>query len=198
MEKIVLATKNKGKAAELRKMLGADTFEVLSLADYPEIGDIPETGDTFEANALIKAREVARLTGLTALADDSGLAVDYLNGAPGVYSARYSGEGATDAANNAKLIEAMRGCPEGQRGGAFVCVIAAVRPNGRELTVRGEWRGVILRELRGANGFGYDPLFFDPELGVASAEMSPETKNSRSHRGLALRKLLASWPDFLA
>lgn len=198
MQKVVLATKNKGKVAELRKMLGEDNFDVLCLADFPQIGDIPETGDTFETNALIKAREVARLTGLIAIADDSGLTVDHLDGAPGVYSARYAGPDATDATNNARLLEAMRDCPDDRRGAAFVSVIAAVRPDGREIAVRGEWRGRLLRQAKGANGFGYDPLFLDPELGLTGAQMSPDAKNARSHRGQALRKLLAVWPDFVS
>ena len=195
---IVLATGNAGKIRELSAMLaeyGPD-IRVLGLKDFPHIGDIPETGATFEDNARIKAREVARLTGLVAVADDSGLAVDALDGAPGVYSARYSGEDATDERNVEKLLGAMSGVPDERRGCAFVCVMLAATPGGLELTGRGEWRGRVTHAPAGTQGFGYDPVFLDEELGLTAAQMEPQVKNGRSHRGLALRDLLGKWPGF--
>ncbi len=196
MQKIVLATRNKGKVAELSTMLGSFDVEVVGLDAYPEIGEIPETGKTFEENALIKARAVCQATGLTALADDSGLVVDALAGAPGVYSARFAGERASDADNNAKLLREMATVPSERRSARFVCVMAAVAPNGATTTARGTWEGEIARKPRGQGGFGYDPLFLDPEPGLSAAELDPEQKNARSHRGKALRKLMESWPDF--
>jgi XTP/dITP diphosphohydrolase len=169
---------------------------VRGLDAYPEIGDIPETGETFEDNALIKARAVSEATGLIAVADDSGVVVDALGGAPGVYSARYSGQGATDERNNAKLLGELDGVDEPARTARFVSVVAAWAPDGRSLTARGEWEGRVLAAPRGAGGFGYDPLFFDPEVGLTAAEMTRQAKNGRSHRGKALRKLLALWPEF--
>jgi len=188
MKRIVLATRNQGKVRELQAMLAGLDIEVLGLDRFPGIGEIPETGDTFEENARIKARAVSLATGLTALADDSGLAVDALGGAPGVYSARYSGENATDAANNEKLLAAMKDVPDALRGCRFVSVVAALAPDGRELLFRGEWPGMLAHEPRGRNGFGYDPLFVDQETGLSAAEMSPEEKNTRSHRGRAMRQ----------
>ncbi len=198
MKHIVLATRNKGKVAELEALLGGLGIRVQGLDAYPEIGEIPETGDTFEENAAIKARAVAQATGLVALADDSGLEVDALGGAPGVYSARYSGENATDESNNAKLLEALNGVPEEKRGCRFVSVIMAAAPNGASAQARGEWPGRVLFAPRGAGGFGYDPLFLDPEAGQTAAEMAAQDKNARSHRGRALRALIALWPDFWA
>lgn len=198
MKHIVLATRNKGKVAELEALLGGLGISVHGLDAYPEIGEIPETGATFEENAAIKARAVAKATGLVALADDSGLEVDALDGAPGVYSARYSGENATDAGNNAKLLEALKDVPEERRGCRFVSVIMAAAPNGAGAQARGEWPGRVLSAPRGAGGFGYDPLFLDPEAGQTAAEMAPQDKNARSHRGRALRALISLWPDFWA
>lgn len=193
---VVLATGNKGKLRELAAMLDGFGIELKSLADFPDIGEIVEDGDTFEANALIKAKAVCDATGLPAIADDSGLAVDALNGAPGVYSARYSGDGATDATNNIKLLKELDCTPDAERTARFVCALAAMAPNGHSLVVRGEWEGQILREPRGENGFGYDPLFFLPRLGKSSAELPPAEKNAISHRGLALAKLREQWPEF--
>ncbi|EPR44548.1 Nucleoside-triphosphatase rdgB [Desulfovibrio sp. X2] len=193
---IVLATRNKGKIAELAALLEGLSVAVKGLSDYPEIPEIPEDGATFEENALIKARAVCKATGLPALADDSGLAVDALSGAPGVYSARYSGEGATDERNNAKLLEALRGLPEDGRACRFVCCMALVAPDGRETTVRGEWEGRVAEAPRGEGGFGYDPLFVDLASGRHAAELTREEKNARSHRGKALRALLDVWPAF--
>ncbi len=196
MQKVVLATRNKGKIAELSAMLGPLGVEVMGLEAFPDIGEIPETGKTFEENALIKAKAVCAATGLPALADDSGLVVDALGGAPGVYSARFAGEGAPDAENNAKLLREMATVPEERRSARFVSVVVAAAPSGATITARGTWEGAVTRKPRGQGGFGYDPLFLDPSLGRTAAELSPEEKNARSHRGNALRKLMELWPDF--
>jgi XTP/dITP diphosphohydrolase len=193
---VVLATRNRGKIAELSKLLEGFHLEVAGLDAFPQVGEVPETGDTFAANALEKARTVAGLTGLVAVADDSGLEVDALGGAPGVYSARYAGEKAGDAANNAKLLAALAGVPAGRRAARFRCVMAAAAPGGETLLAEGAWEGEIALELTGEGGFGYDPLFFDPRLGRTAAQLTREEKNAVSHRGKALRSLLAGWPGF--
>lgn len=195
---LVLATRNAGKIKELESLLSGYGLHVLGLGDFPEIGEIEETGTTFAENSLLKARTVAKATGLVALADDSGLVVDALGGAPGVYSARYSDPGATDERNNQKLLDVMRDVPEADRGCRFVSVVAAVAPGGVELLAEGRWEGRVLFAPRGSGGFGYDPLFLDLELGRSAAELSHADKNARSHRGRALRALLADWPDFWA
>ena len=151
--------------------------------------DIEEDGTSFEENALIKAREVCRLAGEMVLADDSGLEIDYLNGEPGIYSARYMGEDTSYRIKNQNLIDRLEGVPDEQRTARFVCAIAAVFPNGKELVVRGTVEGMIGYEERGENGFGYDPIFYLPDRGVSTAELPPEEKNSLSHRGNALRKM---------
>lgn len=201
--RVVLATRNAGKIAELAGPLSAFGVELVGLDAFPEIGDIEENGATFEENALIKARAVAKATGLTAIADDSGLMVKALGGAPGVHSARYSddlemlpGEN-RDQRNIRKLLAAMADVPEGERGCRFVTAMAAVRPDGRELTVRGEWPGTLLASPRGSNGFGYDPVFYDAEAGRTAAELSREEKTARSHRGRAAAALLERWADFM-
>lgn len=196
---LIIATKNKGKAAEITALLQEFDVRVLTMDAFPEIGEIPETGETFEENALIKARAVAQLTGMTALADDSGLEVDALNGAPGVYSARFSGPDATDETNNTLLLSRLEGVPVEERGARFVSVIAVHAPvmGGKELLARGTWAGRIGFSLQGGNGFGYDPLFVDEELGQTSAQMEPALKNKRSHRAAALRQLADAWPEFL-
>ena len=198
MHAVVLATRNRGKIAELSKLLEGFHLEVRGLDAFPEVGEVPETGDTFAANALQKASTVAGLTGLVAVADDSGLVVDALGGAPGVYSARYAGEKAGDAANNAKLLAALAGVPAGRRQARFRCVMAAAAPNGETLLAEGAWEGEIALALTGEGGFGYDPLFFDPALGRTAAQLDREEKNAVSHRGRALRALLAAWPPFWA
>lgn len=195
---VVLATRNKGKIAELEALLAGFGLHVLGLGAFPDLGEIEETGTTFAENARLKARTVANATGLVALADDSGLAVDALSGAPGVYSARYSGQDATDATNNAKLLATLADVPEAQRGCRFISVVAAHAPNGAEILAEGRWEGRVLHAPCGQGGFGYDPLFLDPELGRAAAELSPQEKNARSHRGHALRALLQDWPAFWA
>lgn len=197
-KRIVLATRNQGKIKELNDLLSGYGLTVLGLSDFPQIGEIEETGATFAENAALKARTVAQATGLVALADDSGLEVDALSGAPGVYSARYSDPGATDARNNEKLLAVLKDVPEERRGCRFVSVVAAIAPNGAELLAEGRWEGRVLAAPRGNGGFGYDPLFFDPEADKSAAELSREDKNARSHRGRALRELLKRWPAFWA
>lgn len=196
---IVLASRNRGKVREINDILKSvlPGIEVKGLEEYPEIGDIPETGATFEENALIKAEAVSKTTGLTAIADDSGLVVYALNGEPGVFSARYAGETATDLENNTKLLKSMANLKGDERRAAFVCVMAASSPDGKRLVVQGSWEGLIASEPQGDKGFGYDPLFLDPELGLHSAQMDPELKNSRSHRRKALNELAAGWKNFM-
>ena len=193
---VVLATRNAGKIKELNALLAPLGVTVVGLDAYPDIGEIPETGATFLENARIKARAVCRATGRVSLADDSGLCVDALSGAPGVYSARYSGEQATDAANNAKLLAALAHVPPDKRTCRFQCVLVAASPDGRELTAEGAWEGRVAGQASGAGGFGYDPLFFDPELGRTAAELTPDEKNARSHRGKALARLAEAWEKF--
>lgn len=188
MKELVLATRNQGKVRELRELLAGIDVHLTSLADYPQIPEIDEDGDTFAANARKKALVTARLTGHLALADDSGLMVDALNGQPGVYSARFAGQNASDAANNRKLLQLLADVPWQKRTARFVSAIAIAHPDGRLHTVEGICEGYILTEYRGNNGFGYDPLFFVSELGQTYAEMSEADKNRISHRGRALRQ----------
>jgi XTP/dITP diphosphohydrolase len=197
---LLLASRNQGKILEITRLLQTldQNLQVLGLDSFPAIGDIPETGASFEENALIKARAAAEGTGLISLADDSGLEVDALSGAPGIHSARYSGEGASDRANNDKLLEAMLGLPEARRTARFRCVMAVYAPNGEHFLAQGTWEGSIAERPRGSHGFGYDPLFLDPETGLTAAEMDQASKNARSHRGRALRDLLDKLPAFLA
>lgn len=191
--KIVLASRNRKKIGELKVLLAqyiAD-IEILSLDDVGILEEIEENGTTFEENALIKAR-VAATSGYIGVGDDSGLTVDALDGAPGIYSARYAAKcnfagDHDDEGNNLALLQNLADVKAEDRGGAFVCAIGCVLPDGRELTVRGEARGKILFEYHGNGGFGYDPLFFYEPLGKTFAELTPEEKNSVSHRGLAIR-----------
>lgn len=199
MNTIVLASRNKGKIRELAVLLEPFGVAVKGLDAYPEIGEIPETGATFAENALIKAATVSELTGCVAVADDSGLEVDYLNGEPGVYSARYSedeGSPATDERNTLKVLAKMRDVPEEKRACRFISVMAAAAPDNRHILAEGRWEGILAFAPKGENGFGYDPVFFDPAAGQTAAEMSPPEKNARSHRAKACRKLLALWPAF--
>ena len=192
---LILATRNQGKVRELRDPLARFGFDVQSLPeDFPEI---EENGTTFEENALIKARAVAEALGVAAAADDSGLEVDALGGAPGVYSARYSedwpaveGE-SKDERNNRKLLAELEGVPAEKRTARFRCCMALVIPGGEEIVVSGAWEGSIGFKRAGANGFGYDPLFIDPELELTGAELTREAKMVRSHRGKARARLLA-------
>ncbi len=184
--KIAIATNNRNKLKEIRAVLGGFFDEMLSLDDLGIDVEIEETGTTLTENALIKARTIRDMTGLASLADDSGLMCDALDGAPGVYSARYAGEEHDDAKNNALLLKNIAGK---DRTAHFCSVIALCLPDGREYTAEGRVDGVITEEARGNGGFGYDPLFFSPELGKTFAEASAEEKNSVSHRGRALRNM---------
>ena len=191
--KIVLASRNKKKIKELRDLLSQSIsdIEILSLDDVGILGEIEENGATFAENALIKARAAAK-SGYIGVGDDSGLTVDALNGAPGIYSARYAqtvgyGDDHNDDANNSALLQKLEGVADEARGGAFVCCIACVFPNGREFTVQREARGRILNGYHGNGGFGYDPLFFYEPLNKTFAELSAQEKNSVSHRGQAIR-----------
>ena len=188
MKRIVLATKNKGKIKEMRELLAPMNIEVLSLADFSPVDDAEENGATFAENAMLKARYYFAHTGTPCLADDSGLEVDALGGRPGVYSARYSGEDATDAANNAKVLREMEGIEKDKRTARFRCAMAFVG-EGVELTTDGTCEGALLTEERGQGGFGYDPIFYVPKFDRTLAEMSSEEKNSISHRGAAVRKM---------
>lgn len=189
MKRLVVATTNQGKLREIQAILAPLNWEVISTKAYQEFPEIEERGTTFEANAIEKARATAAFTGETALADDSGLEVDYLGGAPGVYSARFAGEPKDDDANNAKLLRLLEGVPQEKRAARFRCVIAVAFPEGRVLTADGRCEGYILTELRGAGGFGYDPLFYVPEFGKTFAELPIEVKNRISHRAAALAKI---------
>ena len=190
MKTLVLASGNAGKLLELRAML-ADL--PLTIVPQRELGvdDVPETGTTFVENALIKARHASQVTGLPALADDSGLIVDALGGAPGLYSARYAGSPTDDAANNTKLLQALDGLPDAQRTARFYAVIVLLRhaDDTQPLIAEGSWEGRILDAPRGHHGFGYNPVFLDPAQGLTAAEMPPEQKNRISHRALALQAL---------
>lgn len=184
--KLVLASSNAGKLAELRELLGGG-FELRTQSEFG-IGDAEETGLSFVENAILKARHAARATGLPALGDDSGLCVDALRGAPGLYSARYAGAQGDSEANIDKLLRELDGVADDRRGARFVCVLALVRAadDPHPLLAEGAWEGRILRERRGGNGFGYDPVFLDTRTGMSAAELDPATKNAASHRGRAL------------
>ncbi len=190
--RLLLATRNAGKLAELQRLLetAVPGVEVVGLRDVPEYPEAPETGATFEENALLKAREAVRHTGLPAVADDSGLTVDALNGMPGVLSARWSGSHGDDDANTALLLGQVADVPDGRRGAAFVCAAALVTPDGTERVLERQWRGRLVREKRGSNGFGYDPVFVPEGLDVTAAELSPAEKDARSHRGQAFAALV--------
>ncbi|MGI8310418.1 RdgB/HAM1 family non-canonical purine NTP pyrophosphatase [Saccharopolyspora hattusasensis] len=193
MTRVLLATRNQKKLVELRRILeaeGVTGVEVVGLADVPDFPEAPETGATFEENAVAKAADAAKATGLPAVADDSGIAVDALGGMPGVLSARWSGKHGDDQANLDLLLGQLADVPDERRGAAFVSASALVLPDGMETVVRGEWRGTVIREERGANGFGYDPVFVPEGETRTSAELSPEEKDADSHRGRALRLLL--------
>jgi XTP/dITP diphosphohydrolase len=191
--RLVLATRNPGKLAELRRILaGSDTdeLEVLGLDDVPSFPEAPETGATFEENARAKARDAATATGLPAVADDSGLVVDALGGMPGVLSARWAGRHGDDATNLELVLAQLTDVDEHRRGAAFVCAAALVIPGADDVVVRGEWRGTLARAARGGNGFGYDPIFIPDGEQRTSAELDPAEKDAVSHRGRALRALL--------
>ncbi|GAL30977.1 nucleoside 5-triphosphatase RdgB [Vibrio variabilis] len=192
-KKIVLATGNQGKVKEMADLLSDFGFEVHAQSEY-QVSDVEETGTTFIENAIIKARHAAQETGFAAIADDSGLEIDYLKGAPGIYSARYYGEGATDKLNLEKVLSEMQGVPEEQRTARFHCVLVLMRhaDDPTPIVCHGKWEGRILTEASGENGFGYDPIFFVPEENCASAELEPVRKKQLSHRGKALKELFAT------
>lgn len=189
MKKIIFATGNQDKMKEIREILSDLDAEILSLKDAGIKADIVEDGSTFEENAEIKAKAICELTGEIVLADDSGLEVDYLNKEPGIYSARYMGEDTSYRIKNKNIIDRLEGVPDEKRTARFVCAIAAAFPDGTVKTVRGTMEGRIGYEEKGENGFGYDPIFFLPEFGCTSSELSMEEKNKISHRGNALRAI---------
>lgn len=193
LEKIVLASENSGKLREIQAVLDRQRFQLIKQSEL-NVPDVPETGTTFVENAIIKARHAAKLTGLAALADDSGIEVDALQGAPGVYSARYAGTHGEDDANNTKLLSAMENVAEQDRSARFQCVIVYMQhaEDPMPLICEGTWEGKILHDLSGPNGFGYDPLFFVPTHGCSSAELDPAEKNRISHRAQALQKLITA------
>ncbi len=192
MKKIVLATGNQGKVREMASLLSDFGFEVLAQSEF-NLSEAAETGTTFIENAIIKARHAAKETGLPAIADDSGLEVDALKGAPGIYSARYSGENATDLSNIQKLLKEMEGVPSEQRSARFHCVLVLMRHENdpTPIVCHGKWEGKILTEPCGENGFGYDPVFWVAETNCSSAELEPAQKKQLSHRGKALTQLLS-------
>ncbi|MEU6249232.1 RdgB/HAM1 family non-canonical purine NTP pyrophosphatase [Glycomyces sp. NPDC047010] len=189
--RVLLATRNAGKVDELRQILAeaAPHVELVGLDAVDEYPETPETELTFAGNALLKARDGVKHTGLATIADDSGIAVDALNGMPGVLSARWAGSKKDDAANNALLLDQLADVPDGLRTGQFVCAAVIVFPDGRDIVVHGEMPGHVIREPRGANGFGYDPLFVPDGFDLTSAEITAEQKNAISHRGKAFREL---------
>lgn len=191
MKRLIFATGNENKMKEIREIMEGLPVEILSMKEAGIEADIVEDGLSFEENALIKARAVCRLAGEMVLADDSGLEVDYLNKEPGIYSARYMGEDTSYRIKNQNIMDRLEGVPDEKRTARFVCAIAAVFPDGRELVTRGTIEGIIGYEERGENGFGYDPIFFLPEGGCSTAELPPEEKNNVSHRGNALRSMKA-------
>ena len=196
MKQVVIATKNKGKAKDFEALFQPLGFEVVTMFDVAPDMEIEETGTTFEENAVLKAETLAKELNMIVIADDSGLAVDALDGAPGVYSARYAGDH-DDEANIVKVLENLAGVPEEKRTARFMCALAIAGPEMDTATVFGTCEGIILEEKRGTNGFGYDPIFFVPEQGRAMAELTPEEKGAISHRGNAIRKLAEALPTLL-
>lgn len=197
-QRILFATGNAGKMKEVRMILEDLGIPVLSMKEAGISAEIVEDGTTFEENAAIKAETIRNLTGDIVLADDSGLEIDCLDGAPGIYSARFMGEDTPYTVKNAALLEKLSGVPEAKRTARFVCAIACALPDGRTLTTRGVMEGIIAQEIRGENGFGYDPIFYLPEFGCTSAEITPEQKNEVSHRGKALRQMRMILQEVLA
>lgn len=185
MKKLIIATKNSGKAKEVALILEGMGYEIVSLADYPDAPKVEETGKTFIKNAIIKAKTYADFTGELTLADDSGLEVDALNGAPGVFSSRFA---PTDEERNSKLLELMKETPDANRTARFICAIAIAEPGGEIRTCEGKVEGTIAHEPKGDQGFGYDPVFYLPHLGKSMAELNADQKNSLSHRGKALEE----------
>ncbi|OPZ63847.1 MAG: dITP/XTP pyrophosphatase [Firmicutes bacterium ADurb.Bin506] len=189
MRRLVVATRNRGKLVEIEAIMRIDGLCLSALGDWPAAPTTQETGSTFLENAMLKAMDAARFTGLPAIADDSGLCVDALDGAPGVLSARFGGPGLDDVGRYELLLNTMRDVPEPQRGARFVCAVALAMPDGKVHTATGELRGSIAISPRGAGGFGYDPVFFLPDRGCTVAELPEEVKNAVSHRATALRAI---------
>ena len=189
MKKLVFATGNEGKMKEIRMILGDLDYEILSMKEAGIDVDIVEDGKTFEENAIIKATEISKIANCVVLADDSGLEVDYMDKMPGIYSARWMGEDTPYSEKNQAIIDKLSGAPDEKRTARFVCAIAAAFPDGRVVTKRGTIEGIIGYEPKGENGFGYDPIFFVPEFGKTTAQLSPEEKNKISHRGKALEMI---------
>ncbi|MFC0469461.1 XTP/dITP diphosphatase [Halalkalibacter kiskunsagensis] len=196
MKELVIATQNKGKIAEFKQILEKKGLIVKSLLDYPDIPDIIEDGTTFSENATKKAETLAKYLNSSVIADDSGLVIDAIDGRPGVYSARYAGETKSDSANIEKVLRELVDVPSEDRTGRFVCVIAVARPNEQTLIFEGSCEGTIATEPRGSNGFGYDPIFYIPELEKTMAQLTSEEKNVRSHRANALKNLFANQADW--
>jgi len=196
MKQLVIATHNRDKTREISALLADQSVEVLTLDAFPRIGPIVEDAGTLEGNALLKASAVARATGLPSLGDDTGLEVYYLNGEPGVYSSRYSGENATYAQNVAKLIKAMKGVPERRRAARFRCVMAFIAPGIEPFVVEGVCRGTILEKPRGNGGFGYDPVFLPQGYRQTLAEMEMSVKNTLSHRAHAMQNMLPNLKEY--
>ena len=195
---MILATRNKGKLKEIQVLLSDFDIDIMSLDEAENAPHVVEDGKTFMENAFKKAKVIAEATGIMALADDSGLEVDALDGAPGVHSARYSGENASDASNNEKLLADLEGVYSGKRNAHFSCVVVVYHPSGRWISTESKCEGEIAMNPVGDRGFGYDPVFYLPSLNRTMAQLSPEEKNSLSHRGKALEKLKAKLPDFLS
>ncbi|MEK5185838.1 XTP/dITP diphosphatase [Solibacillus sp. FSL R5-0691] len=196
MKQVVIATKNKGKAKDFEALFGPFGYEVVTMFEVAPDVEIEETGTTFEENAILKAETLANMLGQIVIADDSGLAIDALNGEPGVYSARYAGDH-DDEANMVKVLENMKDVPEEQRTARFCCALAIAGPNMETKTVFGTCEGIIAHEKKGTNGFGYDPIFYVPALEKHMAELSAEEKGAISHRGNAIRKLALQLAEFL-
>ena len=195
--KLILATRNKGKLKEIQVLLSDLDIDIMSLDEAENAPHVVEDGKTFMENAFKKAKVIAEATGIMALADDSGLEVDALDGAPGVYSARYSGKNASDASNNEKLLADLEGVSSGKRSAHFSCVIIVYHPSGRLISTKARCEGEIAMNPSGDQGFGYDPVFYIPSIKRTMAQLSPEEKNSLSHRGKALKKLRSELPGFL-
>ncbi|OBW59764.1 non-canonical purine NTP pyrophosphatase [Solibacillus silvestris] len=196
MKQVVIATKNKGKAKDFEALFGPFGYEVVTMFEVAPDVEIEETGTTFEENAILKVETLAKMLGQIVIADDSGLAIDALNGEPGVYSARYAGDH-DDEANMVKVLENMKDVPEDQRTARFCCALAIAGPNMETKTVFGTCEGMIAYEKKGTNGFGYDPIFYVPALEKHMAELSAEEKGAISHRGNAIRKLALQLAEFL-
>jgi XTP/dITP diphosphohydrolase len=189
MKEVIIATKNPGKAREFEEIFASRGIEVRTLLDFPEIPDVEESGSTFEENAVLKAEAISQALNKMVIGDDSGLLVDALEGRPGIYSARYAGEPKNDQNNTDKVLSELKDVPEVERTARFYCALAVAVPGQETMTVSGTCEGRILEERRGSNGFGYDPVFYVPEQGVAMAELSSDEKHKISHRANALKKL---------